>query len=86
LVDPADARRLHSAGILYAPDYVINAGGVLQLLGLEDLGWDSQTLEQHLQAIGATLGEIYAHADAAGISTDQAAEQLAASRLPGPSS
>lgn len=86
LVDPADAGRLHSAGILYAPDYVINAGGVLQLLGLEDLGWDSQTLEEHLQAIGATLGEIYAHADAAGISTDQAAEQLAASRLPGPSS
>src|SRR5207244_1592511 len=36
LAEPSDADRLREAGILYAPDYVINAGGVIQLVGLED--------------------------------------------------
>jgi len=39
LATPEDGERLHEAGILYAPDYVVNAGGVIQLVGLEDLGW-----------------------------------------------
>jgi leucine dehydrogenase len=81
LTQPADAARLRSAGILYAPDYVINAGGVLQDLGLEELGWDHQELEQHLAAIGTTLRGVYARAEADGISTEEAAERLAASRL-----
>jgi glutamate dehydrogenase/leucine dehydrogenase len=81
LAEPADAVRLRSAGILYAPDYVINAGGALQDLGLEVLGWDHQELEQNLAAIGTTLRGIYARADADGISTEEAAAQLAASRL-----
>jgi leucine dehydrogenase len=81
LAAPADAARLRSAGILYAPDYVINAGGVLQDLGLEELGWDRPALEKNLEAIGTTLRGIYARADAEGISTEEAAERLAASRL-----
>jgi len=81
LAEPADAARLLSAGILYAPDYVINAGGVLQDLGLEELGWDHQELEQNLAAIGTTVRRVYALADADGISTEEAAERLAESRL-----
>jgi glutamate dehydrogenase/leucine dehydrogenase len=84
LSEPADAARLRSAGILYAPDYVINAGGVLQDLGLEELGWDRPTLEKNLEGIGSTLRGIYARADADGISTEQAAERLAVSRLAAP--
>jgi leucine dehydrogenase len=84
LAEPEDAELLRTAGILYAPDYVINAGGVLQLLGLEDLGWDAATLEENLAGIGATLGEIYAAADADGITTAEAAERLAATRLADP--
>jgi leucine dehydrogenase len=84
LAEPEDAELLRSAGILYAPDYVINAGGVLQLLGLEDLGWDAPTLEQNLAGIGATLREIYETAEADGITTAEAAEGLAASRLADP--
>ena len=34
LAAPVDADRLAAAGILYAPDYVVNAGGVLHLAGL----------------------------------------------------
>jgi leucine dehydrogenase len=77
----ADADRLHEAGILYAPDYVINAGGVLQLVGLEDLGWDEAALETHLAAIGDTLARIFREADEEGVSTERAASRLAAERL-----
>ena len=39
LAASVDADRLAAAGILYAPDYVVNAGGVLHLAGYERLGW-----------------------------------------------
>ena len=45
LADPALADRLHERGILYAPDYVINSGGVLHGTGLELLGWDRPQLD-----------------------------------------
>ena len=81
LGEVADGDRLRDAGILYAPDFVINGGGVLHLIGYEALGWTAQRVEQALVAIGATLTEIYRAADAQGISTELAAEQLAAARL-----
>jgi leucine dehydrogenase len=81
LASPADALRLQEAGILYAPDYVINAGGVLQLLGIEDLGWDDDELERRLVAIGDSLREVYARAAADGTTTAEAADRLADERL-----
>src|SRR5436305_5785399 len=39
LATPEDGERLHEAGILYARDYVVNAGGGSQRAGLEALGW-----------------------------------------------
>ena len=60
LAEPEDAERLRGAGILYAPDYVINAGGVIQLVGLEDRGWTKAELERNLAGIGDTLRRIYA--------------------------
>jgi leucine dehydrogenase len=81
LVEPEDAARLHARAILYAPDYAINAGGVLQLLGLEALGWDEAELELHLAGIGDTLRRLYRDADANGITPAEAAERLAAERV-----
>ena len=81
LATPEDGERLRAAGILYAPDYVINSGGALHGIGLERLGWDAERLEREVAGIGATLTQIYEQADAEGISTDAAAERLAASRL-----
>ena len=49
LADPALADRLHERGILYAPDYVINSGGVLHGAGLELLGWDQARLDERLR-------------------------------------
>ena len=81
LATPDDARRLHDRGILYAPDYVVNAGGVIQLIGLEDKGWDEQELERNLAVIGDTLRGLFRDADAGGITPAAAAEQLAARRI-----
>jgi glutamate dehydrogenase/leucine dehydrogenase len=72
---------LHAAAVLYAPDYVINAGGVLQLAGLEQLGWDEAELERNLAGIGDTLRGLYRDADANGITPAEAAERLAAERV-----
>ena len=81
LATPEDAQRLQGAGILYAPDYVISAGGVLQLVGLEDRGWSEDELEAGLAGIGDTLRRIFRDADAAGITPAEAAERLAAERI-----
>ena len=81
LAEAADAARLSGAGILYAPDYVINAGGVIHAWGTESLGWDPETVEARLAGIGDSLREIFRRAEAEGITTEAAAEQLARSRL-----
>jgi leucine dehydrogenase len=80
LAVPEDSDRLRDVGILYAPDFVINAGGVLYAWGTESLGWDADTVETRLAEIGDTLAEIYARADADGLGTHAAAEDLARSR------
>ena len=77
LADPALADRLHERGILYAPDYVINSGGVLHGAGLELLGWDQARLDVALRGLGDTLLELYADN---GRSPVHAAEALVARR------
>ncbi|HVF21279.1 MAG TPA: Glu/Leu/Phe/Val dehydrogenase family protein, partial [Mycobacteriales bacterium] len=81
LVDAADGDRLQEAGILYAPDFVINAGGAVHLIGYEALGWSTERVEAGLHGIGTTLAEIFRDADARGVSTERAAELLAEARL-----
>jgi leucine dehydrogenase len=77
-----DARRLHERGILYAPDYAINAGGVIGVVGVEDRGWtDEQAGGEVTQRISATLREIFALAEREGIDTETAARRLARQRL-----
>jgi leucine dehydrogenase len=77
LAEPADSKRLHERGILYAPDFIINAGGVIQLVGLEDRGWDEDELQRNLGAVGDTLREI----DARGGAPADAAQRLAHERI-----
>jgi leucine dehydrogenase len=82
LAEPEDAHRLHERGILYAPDFIINAGGVIQLVGLEDRGWDEDELQRNLRAVGDTLREIYGRGgDPAEAAEALAAERIAAERL-----
>jgi leucine dehydrogenase len=75
-----DADRLAHAGILYAPDFVINAGGVLHVVGLEMEGWTRARLDDELAGIGRTLIDIFRSAENEGITTEAAAERLARQR------
>jgi leucine dehydrogenase len=77
LASPELADRLHERGILYAPDYVINSGGVLHGTGLELLGWDAARLDEALRGLGDTLLALYGDD---GRSPVHAAEALVAQR------
>jgi glutamate dehydrogenase/leucine dehydrogenase len=81
LGEPDDAALLAQRDILYAPDYVINAGGVIHLAGYETLGWDDAILLALLAGIAETLLGIYRTADDEGITTAEAADRLALARI-----
>jgi leucine dehydrogenase len=81
LAEPEDAERLQERGILYAPDYVVNAGGIIQLIGLEDEGWDETQLEERLAGIGDTLRTLFAESREEGITPFDAADRLVRRRL-----
>jgi leucine dehydrogenase len=76
----ADA--LRARGIVWAPDFVINAGG---LIAVEDElhGFDRGRVERSIERIGDTLNEIYDRASAADTNTLIAALGLAVERSGG---
>lgn len=76
-----DAERLRAAGILYAPDYVVNAGGVIWLAGYETLGWDAAMMQARLAGIGVTLEQVFATAETSGVTTAEAADRVARERI-----
>jgi leucine dehydrogenase len=77
----ADADLLRKRGIAYAPDFVINAGGVLHGGGLEEQHWTRAELDAKLAGIGTAVAEIFERADRDGISTDAAARRIAVGRI-----
>jgi len=84
LETPADAARLEERRILYAPDYVVSAGGIINILvGLQGgrKGYDRAKAERLAKRIPLTLQEIFRKARAQGITTAQAADELAEARL-----
>jgi len=81
LGEPADAERLAARGVLYAPDYVVNAGGVIHLVSYEMLDEGDDEVAERLRGIGDTLTEVFARAQADGISTGAAADAIVAKRL-----
>lgn len=80
LADEQAGAVLRGRGILYAPDFVTNAGGAFHLVGREVLGWDGDTVERHTRRIGDTLNEVYRISEADDITTDAAARILARRR------
>jgi len=80
LAEAGDADRLHERGILYAPDYVINAGGALAIGQLERDSTDAQRRDQ-VVAIGDALGEIFDESASQHESPVHAARRLVARAL-----
>ncbi|HEX8361650.1 MAG TPA: Glu/Leu/Phe/Val dehydrogenase family protein, partial [Longimicrobium sp.] len=81
----AEARHgdeLHRRGILYAPDYVINAGGLINVFG-ELNGWSAERSMRKAGDIYTTLIEIFSLAEAEGVPTYVAADRIAERRVEG---
>ncbi|MBP2365405.1 Glu/Leu/Phe/Val family dehydrogenase [Pseudonocardia parietis] len=83
LTDDAAAEVLRRRGIVYAPDFVANAGGAIHLVGREVIGWSAEHVADRTRAVGDTLTEVFADARTHGISTVEAAERVAARTLSG---
>jgi leucine dehydrogenase len=81
LAEPQAAEVLRSRGILYAPDYVINAGGAIGVAGIEQLGWSESEVNAALERIGETLRDVYRRSEEHDISTAAAADAIAEERL-----
>ncbi|MET3725515.1 Leu/Phe/Val dehydrogenase [Sphingomonas trueperi] len=76
LATPADGERLARRGILYAPDYVVNAGGIINVAG-EYLGWTPEDVAARVEATGIRLAAVLDHAEAGGLPPHVAADTLA---------
>jgi len=80
LAAPRHGEVLMQRGILYAPDYVINAGGVIAV-SHEGPRFDKAVVTRQVARIHDTLREIFRRSTAAGIPTSAAADRLAEERL-----
>jgi leucine dehydrogenase len=83
LATEADGERLRARGIWYAPDYVINAGGIIAVAS-EYLGEESEDgMHRRIARIPDTLKEIYAIAESSQLATSTVADGMARQRLGG---
>jgi leucine dehydrogenase len=80
LLEPRHGDELEEKDILYAPDYVANAGGVINVYG-ELAGWDSSRALRQAAEIYDTVLHVFEIAKQEGIPTYQAADRLAERRL-----
>jgi len=77
LATAADGQRVHDRGIVYAPDYVINAGGIINV-ALEYLGQGTrEEVESRIHLIPGRLAEIWAESKASGAPASAVADRMA---------
>jgi leucine dehydrogenase len=82
LATDADGERLAAAGVLYAPDYVVNAGGVINIADeLRPDGYNRERAWAQVATIHDTVLRVFAGADEEGITPAAAADHLAERRL-----
>lgn len=71
---------LHERGILYGPDYVVNAGGLLSLL--YELGEaDEDGIKRRVEQIGERLAALWERARREGVAPHRLADRMAQERL-----
>ncbi len=80
LARDTDGESLAERGILYAPDFVINAGGMIRVASERD-GFDKHQVDRDVEAIGTTLKTIFERADGDRTPTQVAAMRIAQERL-----
>ena len=80
LARDSQGRTLMERGILYAPDYVINGGGIICVAG-QIYGWDNDEIERRTRAIADTLTTIFHRADTERQPTSLIADRMAEERM-----
>jgi leucine dehydrogenase len=80
LAEPRHGAELFRRGILYAPDYVINAGGIIDVYH-ERTGFDRAALLAHIEGIADNLMEIFARAREEERPTGEVADAIAEERF-----
>lgn len=75
-----DSQLLQDKGILYCPDYVINAGGLINVYH-EKIGYDEIQAFRHVQGINTTLKQIFQQSKEMAIATHASAHHIANRRI-----
>lgn len=85
LAEEADAQRLAGRGIVYAPDFVINAGGVINVGDeLATGGYNAARVAERVAAIEQTLDDIFTQARASNKTPAKLAIEQALNRIQAP--
>jgi leucine dehydrogenase len=71
---------LKARGVLYAPDYVINGGGVIRVAG-QIYDWNDADIERRVLAIADTLADIFRRVDREDVPTNVIADRMAEERM-----
>ncbi len=80
LAEPRHGLALMQRGILYAPDYVINAGGIIDVYH-ERIGFERAALIKHIEGIRDNLMEVFARAREEERPTGEVADAIAEERF-----
>lgn len=79
LSSPEVAAYLKDVGVVYAPDFIVNAGGIINIAS--EYGYTAEEVEAALYRIGDTVSSILQTADSYSITTHEAAMRIAEERL-----
>jgi leucine dehydrogenase len=80
LAEDRHGEELMRREMLYAPDYVINAGGLIDVAH-ERIGYDRERMLRHIERIDDTLMEIFERAERQGLPTNVVADHIAEERF-----
>ena len=80
LVDPGVGDLLHDRGVLYCPDYVVNAGGIIAIYG-ESVGDSGTDVGDKVLAIPERLMGILGEAAAERVGPEVVADRIARARI-----
>jgi leucine dehydrogenase len=81
LATPETGDRLREKGIVYAPDYVINGGGIINVASEISGTYDPAWVEAKLQRLIQTLGDVLDQAQREDRAANRIADEIARSRI-----
>ena len=77
LATPEDGERIHQRGILYSPDYVINAGGIINVCTEYLADGDASLVRQRIEGIPVRLEQIWTESAETGRNPAAVADAMA---------